>query len=216
MRNIIFVLLFFVVHPLIAFTGSITLKEWPFPEGVYFGQSRISLGQIRREVKFSEISGGNGLFAAVEGRYSGAEYTGYVYHFTGDKLGAVLYTRASTNIVLDAETTRLYRLINSFPGRQSTRQIARAGQIRNVSCLELPDSPVEICFEGTTRGTSITFFSTELFSFDDLFPSVTNLTVQSDIIAKSRKAHGGTTNQNSRETVDRLSKEASQSVRLVP
>lgn len=216
MRNIIFLSIFLVVHTAMALAGGNTLEEWPFPEGVHFGQSRNSLGQIRREVKFSEISSGNGLFAAVEGYYSGAEYTGYVYHFTDDKLGAVLYTRISTNAVLDAETTRLYRSLTSSPGRLSKRQIARAGQIRNVSCLALPDTPVEICFEGTTRGTSITFFSTELFSFDDIFPNVTNLTVQSDIIAKYRKAQGGSTNQIATETIDRLDKGAPSSVRLVP
>lgn len=184
------------------------VSDLPFPQGVSFGMNAAELEKIHPMVKYDHESAKLGKFKAYEmcSDNSGI-VTGYIYHFTGEKLGAIECGRATTNMLADFETKRWYRTLVVSGGASTNMQIARMGQVFTVKRWKIKNPDMEVCFEATSESTGITFFSTDYFSFEELFPDVSDAEKQ----AANRRilnAAAGRPDKPRRVLIDRLSTNA--------
>lgn len=182
--------------------------DLPFPAGTSFGMSPRDIQKARPVVKFRDGSGGTGMFAAAEiiPQENGV-IAGYIYHFKEGKLAAVTYNRALTNMLADAETKRLYMKLLSSKYALDTLQTARMGQVFTVKRWKDAKSRVDVYLEATTRGTTITFVSADIFAVGELFPSVAEKDRQAAILEKQERSFGRAEKEPNR-SIDRLSPDA--------
>jgi len=204
-----FVFLITIVH------GDDIFNILPIPPGVSFGMSASTLKETRQIILFRGEVDSVGLFGAFEKR--GAENNdvsvSYIYHFSKSKLGAIVYSRISTNMIFDIKTTRLYSNLLNSKATLVTTKTARAGRIWTVKRWTDSKNNIELCLEASTHGTVFTVFSTDYFSFDDFFPPVSEKETQQRILNHVKPI---ATKQKHlyRQSVDRLAEDTPQRTKL--